>query len=368
MNHMDAERQEIFSSEWNILNTAKVDLSAAHDAETQHALYGRLIQDYEKLLRLTIKLSRISDIQGRTLKEQELKIQNANESLRHMEDLRRKLVHDISHELGTPMTTVQGYVKALLDGVVQPDERYLGIIYSRLLLISRLVSDLFQLSSLQAEQIPFDLKEIALDDLLCNIPDEFAIDASAKGIRLELEHGERFSPACQELADALVIVRADPIRIDQVFSNLITNAIKYTPDQGRVTVQAQVISESELAIIADSGKTVKPHARNERKSRHHLLVRISDTGTGIEDLEQLYLFDRFYRAAETRKQDVSGVGLGLAISKEIIMRHGGIIGVSSRKGQGSTFYFSLPAEVLLDEQTDAPADEHTTLFQRGTSR
>jgi signal transduction histidine kinase len=352
MNPIDAKHQEVFSNEWNILSSAKVDLASVQDAETLNAKYHHLVHNYEKLLRLTIKLSRISDIQGRTLKEQELKIQRANESLRHMENLRRRLVHDISHELGTPMTTVQGYVKALLDGVVEPDEHYLGIIYHRLLLMSRLVSDLFQLSTLQADQIPFHMKEIVLEDLLSDVPAKYDIDASAKGISLELMPSARFSEACQELEESLVIVRADPIRIDQVFSNLIANAIKYTPDHGRITVQAQVISDSELAALAEQGTSVKPAVYNEGLNSHHLFVRVIDTGDGIEVSEQAYLFDRFYRSAETRKQEVSGAGLGLAISKEIIMKHGGIIGVSSRLGQGSTFYFSLPAEVLLDEALD----------------
>jgi signal transduction histidine kinase len=150
----------LFNNEHNILQKHKNTLSS-HNS-TQDPLipaYRDLILNYEKLLKLASKIFKISDIQSRVLKDHEIEINRANEHLSQSEEARRQLVSDISHELGTPMTTFQGYVKAMLDGVILPEEQYLRLIYDKVLLVNQLVEDLFELSKLEATKLNLIYKQ-----------------------------------------------------------------------------------------------------------------------------------------------------------------------------------------------------------------
>ncbi|SDD15909.1 His Kinase A (phospho-acceptor) domain-containing protein [Paenibacillus sp. UNCCL117] len=237
-----------------------------------------------------------------------------NEELARLETSRRHLLSNISHDLGTPMTLIQGYVEALMDGVVKPEQQqqYLKLIHNRILGLSRLIKDLFQLSKLEARQMEFDIQTIGTDELVRFFDERYELELAGAGLRFEttsriLHPGDGRPP----------IVRVDIDRIDQVLTNIIYNAVKYTPEGGLI----------QLQFTADE---------------HSLVVQVQDNGAGIAPEDLPYIFDRFYKKDKSRNTAGGGSGLGLAIAKEIIDFHGGRIWAHSRLGQGACIAFMLP--------------------------
>lgn len=259
-----------------------------------------------------MKLSRISDIQWQTLKEKEHEIKEANEKLKQAEELRKQLLTDISHELKTPLSSVQGYAKALIDGVVAPEQKYFEQIYDNVLVVNQLIRDLFQLSMLKANQMTFQMQIMPLWQWIEPMMKRFDQEISRCRVRVEIVS---LRSSQNQLND--VQIRMDRIRMDQVMTNLLHNAFRYSPDGGDISVR--------FIIDADMLRT-----------------EVIDSGIGIDEKEIPLIFDRLYRADGASGADESGTGLGLAICREIVSRHGGEIGATSQKGQGSTFYFSLP--------------------------
>jgi signal transduction histidine kinase len=348
---MDDSRENVFAAEKEILERARKELSSAASGGSDDwaGKYGRLTDDYEKLLKTTMKISKISDILGRMLKEKEQEIQTANANLRHIEELRLQLIQDITHELRTPMATVQGYMEALLDGVVSPDERYLRMVYNRMLVMNRLITDLFQLDKLKANQVQFQFTDVLLYELIGDIRNKYVSDAVRRGMTLQVspdfgpDSGSGIAEAAVDSSDfQSAFVHADPIRIDQVLSNFIHNAFKYTPDGGEIELCCELLLGTE--VLERYGeyfpKELPESAFNEASA--HAVVRVTDDGIGIREEDRPFLFDRFYRGAPSITGNEAGSGLGLAISKEIIRRHGGEIGAFGKPGEGSTFFFTLP--------------------------
>lgn len=245
-------------------------------------------------------------------------LRRKNKELERMESSRRQLMANISHDLGTPMTVIQGYVKAMVDGVVpRDDHKYLMLVYEKIVLMNRLIQDLFQLSKLEARQLKFQFVPISAGELVQQIMDKFAIDVQENGLHLMVSestwHGE-------------AIVQVDLQRIEQVFVNLIYNAIKYTPEGGNITIG---VMESESFV-------------------DRLVFQVSDTGVGIPDKELPYLFNRFYSVERDSGKQFESSGLGLSIVKEIIKTHGGEVWATSAINKGSTFYFTLPKVLNKD--------------------
>ncbi|ABO50367.1 histidine kinase [Desulforamulus reducens MI-1] len=307
----------LFDKEFDVLKVAKEKLNREQVQKSAlYPEYKELVESYEKLLKVTAKIFKISDIQGRVLKNHESHLNKVNENLRQLEESRRQLVSDISHELGTPMTSIQGYLKAMLDNVIEPDRQYLNLIYDKTLLVNQLVEDLFELSKLEANQVSFNFKEVTIQDLMANITRKFALDFKNSGINFMIDPIENLTP------DNHIIMNVDPARIDQVMVNLINNAVKYTPTGGTIRIQCQI--------------------QNAEKDGE-VIIKVIDSGSGIDEKSLPFVFDRFFKG--TQSQKVGGTGLGLAIAKQIIIKHGGYIGVDSMVNKGSTFYFSLPISV-----------------------
>lgn len=326
-----ADSMRLFQEEHEVLKAAKSfleDNQSADGAESLQELrgkYGKLVDDYERLLKTSMKVSRISDIQGRALMERENEIRVANDNLKQMEIMRRDLISDITHELGTPMTALQGYVKALLDGVVPLDRQYLHTMYDKVLIMNQLIDDLFELAKLRGNRLSYHLRELLVEDVVEPLSRFGIQEAAKKNIRLVV------IPWQADAAAGTLIVRADLIRIEQVMNNLLNNAVKFTPSGREVRVSFSLQR-------GDGGA--------EEGAELQLLVEVSDTGPGIPEDELPFLFDRFYRGSYTRQEDIQGNGLGLAIAKEIITNHGGAIGVRSKPGEGSTFYFRIPVQEI----------------------
>ena len=214
---------------------------------------------------------------------------------------RRRLLADVTHELRTPLTIMQGNLEALLDGVYPADPAHLEPILDETRVLSRLVDDLRTLSLAEAGALTLHREPTDVGQLLTDSVASFRIQADAAGIEL-----------ATALDGALPQAEIDPVRMREVLSNLLSNALRYTPRGGTVRVEASV---------AD-GK---------------LRVAVRDSGPGIAADALPHIFDRFYKSDESR-----GAGLGLAIAKSLVVAHGGEIEATSEPGQGTEMRFWLP--------------------------
>ncbi|MBW5449418.1 response regulator [Cohnella sp. CFH 77786] len=254
-------------------------------------------------------------------------LEQAYRELSAMEQSRRRLFGNISHELGTPLTSIQGYVKGILDGIERfQDRKYLQRIYDKTIYLHRIIRDLFELSKLEARQIRFEFQQMELLPFVENLRQKYASDVELHELRFECTLPD---PKATETA----MVRIDPLRIEQVVNNFITNAIKFTGPGGTIRLSVELDASSA------------PYDR--------VRIGIHDTGSGIDDEDLPHVFDRFYRGQASRKSRAEGAGLGLSICQEIIRYHDGEIGVASRLGEGSTFYFTLPVEFEFADEREA---------------
>ncbi len=227
-------------------------------------------------------------------------------ALQHANHVQRQMIADIAHELRTPLSNIRGYIEAVRDRVIEPDEETVATLDAEALLLSRLVDDLQELSIVETGQMAFDTQPEDLSELLRHGLDATAAGADACGIHLKLQ-----------IPDALPLVAIDYHRISQVLRNLLDNALAHTGKGGSITVAA-----------AARGNFIE--------------VSVSDTGQGIDADDLPYIFDRFYRADRSRTRATGGSGLGLTVSKGLVEAHGGTISVKSTVGQGSRFFFTVP--------------------------
>ncbi len=233
-------------------------------------------------------------------------------SLNHMiselaraEQQRRNMTADIAHELRTPLHIIQGNLEGMLDGVYEPTPENLNAMLDETHLLTRLVSDLQTLSLAEAGQLPLHPTRFATADLLNDVAASFSSRAAAQKVTLQAK------------CETDVELNADYDRLDQVLSNLVANALRYTPEDGSITLTAQATAEQVVITVADNG-----------------------AGIAAEDLP--YIFDRFWKGDRARTRDGAGSGLGLAIARQLVRAHGGSIEAASQVGQGTTFTISLP--------------------------
>ena len=229
------------------------------------------------------------------------------ENLEKAEQQRRSLVADVAHELRTPLSNIQGYLEAVKDGLMQPDEKTVDTIYQQVVHVVQLVEDLRVLAMAESGTLRLQQEAGSLNELLNQTADAFRPRAEAKGVDLSVQ-------VPPDLPD----VPMDRTRIAQVVANLLENALFHTPEGGSVTLSAQ------------NGNSV-------------VTVAVNDTGSGISSEDLDLVFERFYRVDPSRTRSTGGTGLGLTIAKQLIEAHGGSIGVESSVGQGSRFFFSLPS-------------------------
>ncbi len=228
-------------------------------------------------------------------------------NLQEAETLRRNLVADIAHELRTPLSVVQGNLQAILDDVYPLEKSEIAQIYDETLVLSRLVNDLRELAQAEAGQLSLTLQPVELAPLVEGGVDLFAELVREKGIDLTVS-----------LPPDLPSVLADSDRVRQVLHNLLSNALRHTPEGGHI------------------GVAVEPQAAS-------LQISVTDTGPGIPADDLPHVFDRFWRADKSRARQHGGSGLGLAIARQLIEAHGGQIGVNSQPSHGSRFWFTLPS-------------------------
>ena len=228
--------------------------------------------------------------------------------VRHLEQMRRDFVANVSHELRTPMTSIQGFVEALIDGLAedkQSQDRYLNVILDETVRLNRLVSDLLDLSRLETRQLNWPMEPVFLPPLFEQVV-----------TKLQPQFDKQQLKAVLNCADSLPLVSGNRDRIQQVLINLIGNAISFTPAGGNITLSA-----------VDMGDKIK--------------ISVGDSGVGIEPEEQEKIWERFHKVDKARTRSLGGTGLGLSIVKQIVETHGGEVGLESEPGQGSTFHFTL---------------------------
>ena len=225
---------------------------------------------------------------------------------RRYDDLRKEFVANASHELRTPLAMIQGYVETLLDGALR-DEReareFLGIIDRNVRRLAAVVADLLDLSRLESGAEVVAREQVDVAALFGRLREAFLPLASKRKQSLEAEGGGTLT--------------ADPGLLERALANLVDNAVKYTPEGGRIRMSAEVVDG-------------------------HLLLRVADDGIGIPAEDQARIFERFYRVDRSRSRDMGGTGLGLSIVKHVAQLHGGEVSVASASGKGSVFTLRLP--------------------------
>jgi len=230
------------------------------------------------------------------------------EKLDQIESMRRRLIGDVSHELRTPLTSIKGSMEGLMDGVLPAASETYQQIHAEADRLNRLVDDLQELSRVEAHAYRLDIRPLDISTLVRTVTKRLTSQAESKRISLDFK-----------LDPNLPRLLADEDRVVQVLTNLVGNALQYTPADGRVTISAKRVDDN-------------------------VQFSVRDTGVGIPPEHLSHIFDRFYRVDKSRsRQAGGGSGIGLTIARALIEAHGGRIRVESAgDGQGSAFIFTLP--------------------------
>ena len=231
-----------------------------------------------------------------------------------LDKMRKEFVANVSHELRTPLTTIRSYTETLLDGALDNKEytlNFLKVINSESERMTRLVKDLLQLSKLDYDKMEWNMKSLSILNILRDCVVKMEMAAKQKNQSLSFE-------AIGELCE----INGDKDRIEQVIINIISNAIKYTPENGSIKVTAKRLKDS-------------------------VEIRIADSGIGIPKDDLPRLFERFYRVDKARSRSMGGTGLGLSIAKNIVEAHKGSIRIESEYGKGSEVIINFPCEESL---------------------
>jgi signal transduction histidine kinase len=227
--------------------------------------------------------------------------------LEEAETLRRNLLADVAHELRTPVTVIQGNLRAILDDVYPLEKEEVARLYEQTRLLTRLIDDLRELAQAEASQLSLSMVPVDVAALVKETAAAFKPIAQSQKVELTVE-----------LLGHLPTLQADGARLRQSLHNLVDNALRYTPENGRILLQVKQVYNT-------------------------VQIRVQDSGQGMTPEQLSHVFDRFYRADPSRSRESGGSGLGLAIVRAIAKAHGGeVTAVSPGPNQGSTFILTLP--------------------------
>jgi two-component system phosphate regulon sensor histidine kinase PhoR len=243
-------------------------------------------------------------------------------ALRRLEQVRTEFVANVSHELRTPLTAIQGYLETLLGGALEEPQharRFLEIAFRHTERLGRLLSDLTDLSNIELGKVTLRLAPVRFADVVDSVFEIIRPKAAASRVGL-----------IADVQPADLTVHADHDRLAQILINLVDNAVKYTPENGWVTVRARPAD----AVRAD--------------------VRVRDTGVGIPAADLPRITERFYRVDKARSRELGGTGLGLAIVKHLVLAHGGELAIESQEGEGTSVRFTLPTKPPPPTQLSLP--------------
>lgn len=239
------------------------------------------------------------------------------EELARTDQQRRNLTADVAHELRTPLHIIQGNLEGILDGVYRPTPEHIEATLQETRTLARLVDDLRTLSLAESGQLTLHPEVVDVHDLLADVATSFSPLAESAGVQLCVEADE----------STPLTLYGDPGRLDQVLSNLVSNALRHTPANGRIVLDAKRVQN-------DAG---------QNSAGAQMQLTVADTGEGIDPDDLPFIFDRFWRGDRARTHtEGTGSGLGLAITGQLIKAHGGTITVASTPGHGTTFTMMLP--------------------------
>lgn len=240
-----------------------------------------------------------------------------------VEQERRSFVSNVSHELRTPLTSVKSYTESLIDGAWEDEEiapEFLKVISTETNRMIRMITDLLNLSRMDQGKQDLNREFVSINELVAHIIDRFEMVLKSEQYRNKKYTIER------DFTQRTLWVEIDQDKFIQVIDNIMNNAIKYSPDGGKITCK---LMETHNSVV----------------------ISITDEGLGIPRKDIGHVFDRFYRVDKARARSMGGTGLGLAISKEVVQLHGGKIWVTSVENKGSTFFISLPY-IPMDEEDE----------------
>ncbi len=314
--------RNLLSLPWDVAD--KMPLEVIRNAELEGAIREVIKDGRERAFELTLPSSG-----GRTFEVNVVGIRSSPEEiskegerirgaitvfhditrLKELEKIRQDFVANVSHELRTPLTTIKGYAETLLEGGLVEDEafQFVQVIKRHTDRLTKIVEDLLILSRIESKEFKLKLETFSLQDLVDDVID-FVKEAAEK---------KKISISRDEISSSMSI-DADRNYIEQVLINLLDNAIKYTPEGGKVIVSAV------------------------EKDSKDIQFSVEDNGIGIPKEDLSRIFERFYRVDKGRSKELGGTGLGLSIVKHLVQAHGGRVWVESQLGKGSTFYFTLP--------------------------
>ncbi|MBT8356152.1 MAG: HAMP domain-containing protein [Desulfobacterales bacterium] len=227
------------------------------------------------------------------------------ESLQHIEQLRKTMIMDVAHELRTPLTNIQGYLEALIDEVATPSRKNFELLLEETMRLVHLVEGVLRLAEADAARTDLHKSNIRLSDVITRVMEQFKPQFAKKTLQVETNYIEDKRP-----------LHADLDKISQVISNLLQNALQYTPERGKVRVFTESLADELKVVFANTGGELSQ-----------------------EDLP--FIFERFYRAEKSRSRDHGGAGIGLAIVKELIEAHNGRIGAAVYDNEIQV-WFTLP--------------------------
>ncbi|MFJ6892969.1 sensor histidine kinase [Streptomyces hokutonensis] len=222
-----------------------------------------------------------------------------------MEAQRKAMVSDIAHELRSPLTNIRGWLEVTRDGFVEPDPALLGSLHEEAMVLQRVIDDLQDLAAADAGTLRLHREPVRVEDLFDQVAAAYRVTADTAGVVLLTK------------ADRTLWLDADPVRMRQVLGNLVSNALRHTPADGTVTLTAW--REGDRAVLT-----------------------VTDTGTGIAPEALPHVFERFWRADQSRSRRTGGSGLGLSIVRDLAAAHSGTVEAASTPGSGSTFTLRLP--------------------------
>ena len=250
-------------------------------------------------------------ILAKTFNDMASQIEAMLEELKKAEVLRREFVANVSHELRTPLTSIRSYAETISDSHELPqetEEEFLRVIINESDRMTKIVQDLLELSRFDSGNTKLSIEEFSIERSVRDVYAAIALEARKRGHALDLE-----------LEWRLPKIKGDRARVEQVLMNIISNALKYTPDGGKIAISSGTLGAE-------------------------VWIKIEDTGVGIPSDDLGRVFDRFYRVDKARSRESGGTGLGLSIAKEIISKHGGNIEIESAQGAGTSVTVMLPIE------------------------
>lgn len=229
--------------------------------------------------------------------------------IKQNEDVRRTLVADVAHELRTPLSILSGRLESIQEGAIEPTQEVIVQLNDEVYRLTRLVSDLQQLSLAEAGKLQLNKVDVNINEMVRKVIYHFSWLAEEKNIEIKFYTNIDFE------------ISIDPDRITQVIINILGNSLRHTPENGTIEIDL-----------------LKSQSNNE------VIIKIKDSGTGIDKEHLPYIFDRFYRTDTSRSRDQGGTGLGLSIAKGFVEAHRGNIVVESENGKGTAFIITIPIE------------------------